>query len=411
MQYGFRKHRSTTLAVYKYVQQAYTYINKKRYAVGILLDMSKAYDRVQHDTLLTKIFDVGIRGRAYSWLASYLKNRTQYVEVSHTNPNTGCTANHRSNKIITNSSIPQGSVLGCILFLIYINNLPSIVDTDCVIFADDISLLFEFDTNSERFIENMTITFKKVVQWLENHNLEVNFTKTKLMEFRPHQKSSLNVELRINNKTVKKVSTCTLLGIEIDTHLNWKEHVEKIKSKLSRFTYALYELKISTDFNTAVSAYYAYAYSWLSYGIILWGNSTEVNNLFLIQKKCMRILANINNMESCKPLFVKYNILTVTCIYILEISKFVRHNKNLFEGARHKNRYAPRSMNADKLELPTSTMALYHSSPYVCAIKIYNHLPTDIRTEQDTNCFLRRLKEWLIKKCYYHINEFFNDRT
>lgn len=106
--------------------------------------------------------------------------------------------------------------------------------------------------------------------------------------------------------------SCSLLGIEIDTNVNWKPHIEKVGKKLSKFTYALFELKKCTDLKTATSAYYAYAYAWLSYGIILWGNSTEVNQLFVLQKRCVRTLVNITDTESCRPHFIKQKILTLT---------------------------------------------------------------------------------------------------
>ncbi|KAF9804418.1 hypothetical protein SFRURICE_014338 [Spodoptera frugiperda] len=101
---------------------------------------------------------------------------------------------------------------------------------------------------------------------------------------------------------LQNVDTFNLLGINIDTHINWKTHIEHIKSKLSKFTYALFQIKCSTNVETALSAYFAYAYSWLRYGIMLWGDSVNIHDLFILQKKCVRIIAHINNKIAAGPI-------------------------------------------------------------------------------------------------------------
>lgn len=139
-QNGFRKGRSTTLAVFKYVNEILKLINNKQNAIGILLDMSKAYDRVSYEVLLKKLYGIGVRGMAHNWFDSYLKNRIQYVEIEHHDFTSGKISNKRSEGMLLTKSIPQGSVLGCLLFLIYINDLPEVTDLPCILFADDISL-------------------------------------------------------------------------------------------------------------------------------------------------------------------------------------------------------------------------------------------------------------------------------
>ncbi|KAI5640908.1 endonuclease-reverse transcriptase domain-containing protein [Phthorimaea operculella] len=121
-QFGFRKKRSTTDAVYKYIQLVYEYIRDRVYGVGILLDMTKAYEKVSHTILLKRLFQLGVRGKAYKWFESYLSNRQQYVEIDYYNESTGILENIRSNILTVRGSIPQGSVVGCILFLTYINS-------------------------------------------------------------------------------------------------------------------------------------------------------------------------------------------------------------------------------------------------------------------------------------------------
>lgn len=198
-----------------------------------------------------------------------------------------------------------------------------------------------------------------------------------------------------------------MLGVELDTHLNWKQHIQKLLNKLSSFTYALQHLKRVTDFKSALTAYYAYAYSRLSYGIVLWGSSCEVNRVFTSQKKCLRILVNIDQMKSCRPHFIKHELLTLTSLYIFESCKFVRKHPNLYSPVEV---YRRNNRNLNKLKIPFSKLKLVSHSPHNMLIKIYNHLPNHIKNIEKSSIFSKELKRFLINKNYYNLEEFFNDR-
>lgn len=404
-QNGFRKNRSTTLAVYKYIQEVLNLINIRKYGVGILLDMSKAYDRVNHKILLNKLYGIGIRGTAHAWFTSYLTNRVQYTVIEYHNHNTGEISNTKSNLLKVKKSIPQGSVLGCILFLIYINDLPKNLNIPCVLFADDISLVLPC-CDGLNLNNTLSCVLNSVNSWLIDHNLEINFSKTKLIQFRPHQKAPLKINYSIQNTQINCVENVRLLGLIIDTHLNWKSHILNISNKLARFTYALNELKKSTDLNTAKSTYYAYAHSCLQYGILLWGNSVDVHKLFILQKKCIRILAHIDSRESCRNYFKQFNILTLTSMYILDCCKFVKKYDNLFEKLKDVSKFTPRYPH--KIVLPNSNMAMYGSGPYSMCIKIFNKLPEEIQAEDSFPTFTNKLKSYLLSKCYYSLKEYLN---
>lgn len=404
-QNGFRKGRSTTLAVITYVNEILKILNDKKHAIGVLLDMSKAYDRVLYGALLEKLYGVGVRGIAFNWFSSYLRNRIQYVDIEHYNSTTKRIGKKRSNEVELTKSIPQGSVLGCLLFLIYINDLPNTINIPCTLFADDISLIFP-SQNVEKLTIDLNSHLNRIKTWLDDHNLEINFNKTKLMEFRPYQKRPLDIiNYKFNGTVIENVETSCLLGINLDNNLNWKSHILKITGKLSSFIYALSELKKTTDLRTATCAYHAYAQAWLRYGIILWGNSTDAKNVFILQKKCIRILANIDARTSCRRYFVEYNILTMTALYILEISVFVRNNMPLFpqhtrpEGLRSQQRLATKIA---KLEI-------INSGPHSMAAKVFNALPYHIQNIKDNTLFKITLNKYLIQKCYYSLQEFFSD--
>lgn len=277
-QHGFRKKHSTILATYQYnIQEACNIINDHKYAIGLLLDLSKAYDTVQYSTLLNKLHGVGIRGIAYQWFKSYLCNRAQLVEIEYYNKNNKKIENIRSQNKTINASIPQGSVLGCVLFLLYINDLPTVIQDHCVMFADDISILTS-TSDISNLTENLTRILDRIIDWMKVHNLHINFQKTKIIPFYPYQKAPIQFQFSYKNIPIETTYDFSLLGLMIDTHLNWKTHVEKIRKKMSSFSFALHEIKKTTNVRTAIVTYYAYAYSWLSYGIILWGNSTDIHS-------------------------------------------------------------------------------------------------------------------------------------
>lgn len=307
----------------------------------------------------------------------------------------------RSDTVEVRGSIPQGSVLGCLLFLVYINDLPKEINEKCTLFADDVSVLFEFSKN-EYFNTNLAQTLDQINSWMSDHNLLINTDKTKLIQFYPYQKPSLQLELTINDKKIEEVGYFTLLGITLDTHMNWKNHISNIKTKISKFQYALFTLRKNTNFSTALSAYYAYAHSWLRYGIAMWGNSTNVHELFVMQKKCMRILVGVPNRESCKPHFVKHGILTLPCLYIYELCMYVRKNIHLFK--KQQNR---RLQYTYKLTLPESTIKAFQNSPHYAAVKYYNEIPDHIKKEESDKAYGKKLKSFLAQKCFYTAQELF----
>jgi hypothetical protein len=373
-----------------------------------MLDMTKAYDKVRHDILLNKLYGSGIRGNVYNWLKSYLENRRQFVQIEYCQENTRTIEKINSDTRHVKGSIPQGSVLGCVIFLVYVNDLPKTLDTSCIMFADDVSLTINC-TNDNECNTNTRIALDKVENWLSEHNLQINYNKTKIIQFRPHQKQPLNINLTSNNIQIEEVQHFTLLGITIDSSLNWKAHICNIKSKLARFHFALSVLKVNTNFETALSAYYAYAYAWLRYGVVLWGASTDAKELFIMQKKCLRILTNLRSTETCRPHFVDKQLLTLPSIYILEVCVFVREHMHFFKQIKDAPNRRIKTRHENRLDLPKSNLAMHSNSPFVRFIKIYNKAPGNIKAENKHHIFKRKLKNLLIKKAYYTIDEFMND--
>ncbi|RVE51386.1 hypothetical protein evm_003941 [Chilo suppressalis] len=394
-QHGFRKGHSTTSAVFDLNYEILKALNENKCAIAIYIDMSKAYDRVLHHVLLEKLESLGIRGKAQKWLSSYLEYRKQYVQITHADEKT------REIKEVTSpignisGSIPQGSVLGCMLFISYINDLPDVVPHKVVLFADDATILVTCDqTNVNSLASVINDCLDKVEAHLKGIGLILNFEKTKLMQFRPYQRSEISLTISRQGRQIEEVRSFKLLGITMDSTLSWKQHVETVVKKLNSFTYGLRELRKSTNEECALAAYHSHAAAWIRYGIILWGNSTDVHAISILQKRCLRIITFTASRDSCRMLFGRLNILTVTCVYIFELCRFVRtHSKYFCRIGDMSKRYVSRRGN--DLVLPTPNLTVFQNSAYYMAIKVYNHLPNSLKTLQGKK-FEPALKNFLL---------------
>ena len=172
-QYGFRTNRSTTMAVVELVENISTSINKNEYMVGVFIDLQKAFDTIDHNILLKKLYRYGIRGIALSWLKSYLAERSQYVHLNGV----------ESDTLPVTFGVPQGSVLGPKLFILYINDIcEALEDLHCVLFADDTSLYCSGE-NLEHLLQVVENDLKTLKKWFDINKLSLNISKTKFMIF------------------------------------------------------------------------------------------------------------------------------------------------------------------------------------------------------------------------------------
>ncbi|KAL0868298.1 hypothetical protein ABMA27_007827 [Loxostege sticticalis] len=399
-QYGFRTGCSTTLACYNLMHLITKSINDKIPLIALFLDMSKAFDFVPHKRLLDKLERYGIRGNAQNWLRSYLSNRQQCTEITKVIESKSCT--FRSKYRIIPCGVPQGSVLGPLLFLLFINDLPNIIQHKCFLFADDTTVVIKCD-NLNSFNDDINKTIKSIIEWLNLNNLKVNINKTKCIQFSTYNARPVDVLVKYDNNIIEIVDKTIFLGFTLDKHCNWKAHIENICTRINRFVYALRRLSNISSIETAVSAYHGYVSSLLSYGTLLWGNSVDAKRAFIVQKKCIRAICRVHFLESCKPLFKKLQILPLPCLYIKQICIFVRQYPQYFV-TRGEHKKKP-TRHQGRLMIPYTRLKLFKNSPYCMAIKIYNKLPESFKT-LPLPMFKRHVHNWLLTKCFYSIQEY-----
>ena len=229
-QYGFREKHSTELAALELVDRVTSEMDKMNTPISIFLDLSKAFDTLDHDILLAKLEYYGIRGTANRLLQSYISDRQQFVEIDNT----------RSDTLSLTTGVPQGSILGPLLFLIYINDISLASQMfKLIIYADDTNLntTFELITNQNPNADiDITLNneLQKISEWLKTNKLSLNVNKSKYMIFHMPQKKIPMLHVKNDDTEIEKVSNFDFLGLTINEHLSWKSHIDKISNKISR---------------------------------------------------------------------------------------------------------------------------------------------------------------------------------
>lgn len=245
-------------------------------------------------------------------------------------------------------------------------------------------------------------TIKDIIHWLQMNNLLINLDKSNYIQFHKSKHSQYNFQLNIDR--IKEVSNTKFLGVILDQDLNWKLHLDNLCNRVNRFAYALNKIKTVTNKKTAVISYRAYVESILRYGIVMWGNSTDIKRVFVAQKKCIRAICGVPTDESCKPLFGRLGLLPLPSLYIFEMSVFVMQHKFLFLNAYDVRNRAQR--NPHRLvynDVPKS--AKYSKSCVIMCVKIFNKLPNELKS-LNINMFKNKLYKWLTENNFYSLQEF-----
>ena len=223
-QFGFRPKHSTNHALISITEQIKEALDNGQYACGVFVDFQKAFDTVNHEILLKKLYRYGIRGSTFNWFKSYLTDRLQFVSI----------LGFDSDKKSIIHGVPQGSVLGPLLFLLYINDLHNAIKhSSTYLFADDTHLL-QINRNLKRLQRNTNADLKYLYLWLLANKISLNKTKTELIYFRKPNTTIPFNKIKINGLKLYPSKSVKYLGIYLDEHLNGSAHMEVLIPKLRR---------------------------------------------------------------------------------------------------------------------------------------------------------------------------------
>ena len=308
-QFGFRKGNSTINALMQITEKIKESIDKGKYGCGIFIDLRKAFDTVNHKILLMKLEHYGIRESALLWFAAYLNKRKQFVTINGEN----------SELRELSCGVPEGSVLGPLLFLIYISDLPNISNKlDIFLFADDTNIYYENESFKElEKIVNKEL--KNLYLWLSINRLALNIEKTNFLIFHPFNKPlKYNVTLKIHKRAILEKQNIKYLGIIIDSTLSWKAHLSNLSKKLSRTIGVMYKLRPFVNLQIMKNIYHSLFYSHLIYGIQVWGIAcnTHLKAIQILQSRVVRLITYNDNfpiipgpLPASNPLFCKLQLL------------------------------------------------------------------------------------------------------
>ena len=329
-QFGFRKNHNTTHAITALTEDIRTALDENEFAVGIFVDLQKAFDTVGHEILLQKLDHYGIREGSLALFRSYLSNREQRVRIRD---------NYSSYKPVKHG-VPQGSILGPLLFLIYINDLnKSIEHSKTFHFADDTGLLCR-NKSLKKLNCRVNQDLSNLATWLRSNAISLNAKKTEIIIFRRKGKNiNKNLNFRLSGQKLKLSSQVKYLGILIDEHLLWDAQINALCIKLTKATGILTKMRHFLCYKSLLGLYYALFESHLNYCIHTLGflKRDHINKLSSLQKKTLKLIHFKGPRESATHLFVQSKILPVDSLITLKQSLFaleVLQNKspNYFNG-------------------------------------------------------------------------------
>jgi len=302
-QFGFRYGRSTCQAVLRHTEYIYEGLNAGDIVFAMYLDFKKAFDSVDHGILLRKLYHYGVRGAANDWFKSYLTNRRQFVSINGV---------FSSLKNISHS-VPQGSNLGPLLFLVYINDFPNCTEFfDSLLFADDSTVsckVRRYNLNDSVRVINDSLLC--VSEWLSCNRIRINISKTKYILYSYRGVLTFNSPVMIGDNFIGQTESVKFLGVYLDNNLNFKYHVMDISKKISRNLGIIYRIRDFVPEFVLRALYYSLINPYILYALEVWFNAPDYlsDRIKILQKKAIRIVNNLEYNEHTTEHFRNMNLL------------------------------------------------------------------------------------------------------
>lgn len=398
-QYGFREGRSTSDAIIHLSTNIYKALNARKPSMAVFVDLAKAFDTVNHAQLLEILERVGVRGTAHDLLCSYLSNREQQVKIN------GCMSEVKTIQF----GVPQGTVLGPLLFNIYINDLFEIkTGGDVVSFADDTAVFFSGDDwNSLR--ANVQQEMSKFLHYFKNKLLTVSVAKTCYVPFTSLSSnlpsySSLDIDAQCpcDGVIINATDKIKYLGVYIDPHLRWGVHTEYVTKKIRSLLHKFKHFKKYFTDAQLKTLYIALIEPHLTYGNIAWGGTTKnhLRSLEVVQKWVLKIIHRKEYTYPTELLFSESNVFDIRQLFCYSVL-MKQHTVKKFIPADHN--YPLRSLD-NFSQIPRVDKTVTQRSFYYLGPKLYSKLPADLKVLNSLSLFKKRLRVWMQSKSRLEIH-------
>ena len=309
MQFGFRAKHSCVHAIVSITDYMRDEIDKRNSGQACFLDLKKAFDSLDHTVLMNKLYSYGFRGPTHELIEDYLSNRWQFVEVNR----------KKTERQPIKTGVPQGSILGPFLFLVYINDLAIYAQNNnkIAIFADDTSIL----KSGKKLDTSLQADLDKISNWFSYNKLSLNTSKCEVMNFGCRNSNKLTL-LR---KELPKKESFKYLGVNLDSKLTYRDHIEHVSKKLNKFSGMIYKVRDMYPVKCLLNFYSSFAKSVITYGLLVYGSAAKTNleKIENAQRRILRAIFYKNKYESLGQIFEKNCILTVFELYVMELFREV----------------------------------------------------------------------------------------
>ena len=397
--FGYRKGSSCIDATIRLNDMIAQCKSEKSIALTIFLDLSKAFDCVSHATLLSIIERYGIRGVALDLLKSYLSNRTQAVSV----PSRDLSGTQLSDFKQVRDGVPQGSVYGPYLFILYINCLHLLLknfECDCILYVDDTNLII-IGKSMACIREKALQVLQAVYDFFSALHLALNLEKTNYIIFNHAQ---IDLDLHINNVKIQPSSSSKFLGMIVDHKLSWKQHIKGLLKKILKGIFVLKQTAVSLGKKHNLMVFNAFIQSHLSYGILLWCGSSRnkllIESVFRKQKRALRLLNGVKDQKtSCRGMFKKDNLMTLAGLFIYSASIHARKHLSTLTCSSVHSHNTRNSENLFVKKFVKGDVSLK-------CVQVFNKLPTYVKQAPSMSSFKIKLKHYIIEREPYDIQEF-----
>lgn len=391
-QYGFLEKSNTQSAALDVIHFVSCELDQGKYVIIILIDLQKAFDVICHTVTIKKLELMGFRGSTLKLLQSYLSNRSQIVCLDE--------VESRENKI--GSGVPQGSVLGPLIYTLHVLSLKNAqLKANYFTFADDTLLVYSG--------ENMTILqdtinedLKRYNAWLSTNKLKINIKKTKYLMLKQKNKPDVQINIVLGDKPISKVECATYLGLQIDNKLNWYNHYESLYKKIIPLIGQLFRCRSFLDESSKYKIYNSFFLTQITYMLPIYGtcNKTTFKKLETLQNKFCKILFEMNYRTPSTELYNRLKILPIKALMQLEQAKLIYRIKNNQQKLNNEIRlrntvHSYQTRQNLEIYYKTPRTELGDNNPLHQAFKTYNNLPDSVKNCATEGLFIKNIKKLL----------------